>query len=145
MAEAKDNPSPPKLEYASTRRHVRRTVWLPIVALLASLTTGYQLYRLVMWGVWGRVGSPLEGIGLLGTLIVFVGAIVAWRLQGIGAVTIVAGCLMLWLFYAPALATTLAHWRAIPIMELVIVLLPPALLIATTLFALAYLLMSPAE
>src|SRR5438067_10857749 len=113
MTEAKDDRSPAKLEYASTRPDTRRTVWLPIIALLASVSTGYQLYGLVITGALGRLTSPLEAIGLFGALTLFAGSIVAWSVQGVGAITIGVGCVMLWSFYAPSMSITLNHWREI--------------------------------
>ena len=145
MAEAKDDRSPAKLEYSSTRPDTRRTVWLPIIALLASVSTGYELYGLVITGVLGRVTSPIEAIGLLGALILFAGSIVAWSVQGVGAITIVVGCVMLWPFYAPAMSITLKHWRGVELTDLIAALIAPALLMATTVRSVIYLLMSRSE
>jgi hypothetical protein len=123
------------LDYASPGHEPRRTVWLPIIALIASLSTAYQLYSLVMMAVWGRQTSALESIGLLGALVLLAGSIVAWKVRGIGVITIAIGCTMLWIFYAPAITITLGHWREVNLARLTISLLPSGFLAASTLLA----------
>jgi hypothetical protein len=112
-----------------------------VTYLLTALATGYQLFWLRMWGVWGRVPSPLENLACIGALGLFIAAFeTRWRSQRFAAWFALGSLALLWTFYVPATYQTL---RADSGREfLLLVLVPPALLMFATLIATATVIRS---
>jgi hypothetical protein len=75
---------------------------------LTAITTGWQTYQLILWGVWGKPPNLLESVALFAAFIVFLGALMALASPKAGAVIAAIGCFMAWLFYGPALWNTIA-------------------------------------
>lgn len=89
----------------STQRY-RRTAG--ITGLLASFGCGWQLWSLMMWGVWGAPSNPLHLIALLGALALFISSNVLLSTAAVRApVVSFVVTIPLWVFYAPACASSL--------------------------------------
>jgi len=97
-------------------------------------TTGVQVFRLVMWAVWGKAVHPLEHVSLLGSVVLIVVAVFSlWRPRPAAWVALIA-TLCMWSFYGPALYKSVGvafTSRGFPLF----VFLPPALLLVTTCYA----------
>ena len=108
-----------------------------ITYLLTALATGYQLFWLRMWGVWGRVPSPLENVACIGVLGLLIAAFeTRWRSQRFAACFALGSLAFLWIFYAPATFHTLrADFAGESLDSLVLV--PPGLMVLATLLATA--------
>jgi hypothetical protein len=105
--------------------------------LLTALATGYQLFWLRMWGVWGRVASPLENIACIGVLGLFIAAFETRCLSRRFAAWFALGSVaFLWVFYAPATFQTLRSAATGGGLS-PLVLVPSGLLILATLLATA--------
>ena len=109
-----------------------------VLLVLSGGATAVQVYWLVMWGIWGRPTSPLEGLAILGSVV-----------QVVAGISLIAGArwliptaiglLLTWLFYAPALVVTaragLSQIRAEPS-----AVIPSLLLISASAAFLAFVL-----
>ena len=97
-------------------------------------TTGVQVFRLVMWAVWGKAVHPLGHVSLLGSVVLIVVAFFSlWRPRPAAWVALIA-TLCMWSFYGPALYKSVGvavTSRGFPLF----VFLPPALLLVTTCYA----------
>jgi hypothetical protein len=110
-------------------------MFAPITYLLTALATGYQLFWLRMWGVWGRVASPWENVACVGVLGLIIAACEArWRSQRFGAWFALGSLAFLWVFYAPATFHTLRVAFAGRGFE-PLVLVPSELMILATILA----------
>ncbi|MGC0777808.1 MAG: hypothetical protein WCD68_11420, partial [Candidatus Acidiferrum sp.] len=65
-----------------------------------AIATGVQLWWLMSWAIWGAPLSPLEYIGLLGSAVLLVAAVVGLRKRRIVHFLALGGLLLLWPFYA---------------------------------------------
>jgi hypothetical protein len=107
-----------------------------LLFIITALATGWQVWRLIMWGVWGRPSHPLETVALVGAGFLFLGGLAAFGSGPAGAVLAIPGCLLLGAFYVPAVWQTLAsvlvgETRFEPLAFL-LAFLPPGLLVATS-------------
>jgi len=70
-----------------------------VAGLLASVACAWQLWWLVMWGVWGAPPNPLHPVALLGALTLFVSSIVLLSTGRRKAVVVaLIGVIPLWVF-----------------------------------------------
>ncbi len=68
--------------------------------------TGYHVYTLLLFAVYGAPFNPLELVSLLGSLCLFVAAYLSlFRPYAAGRLALIA-CLAIWCFYGPAIART---------------------------------------
>jgi hypothetical protein len=112
-------------------------VFALITYFLTALATGYQLFWLRMWGVWGRVASPWENVACIGVLGLIIAAFeTRWRSQRFAAWFALGSLAFLWVFYAPATFYTLRTAFAGDGLES-LVLVPTGLMILATLLATA--------
>jgi membrane-associated HD superfamily phosphohydrolase len=109
-----------------------------LIYLAAGITTGWQLYRLMMWAIWGRPTSASEYVALLGALILVVAAFSGLFSRSACTIIAAAACTLLWIFYLPALVVTLFYSSPAAAWDWV-VLIPPLLLTAATTRAIAEL------
>lgn len=71
--------------------------------LITGLTTGFQVFRLIMWAVWGRPPHPIEFVSLAGSLGLITAAVVSLFRPRIAAAVAFVASLAMWAFYGPAL------------------------------------------
>jgi hypothetical protein len=70
----------------------------------AGAVTGYHVYTLLLFAVYGAPFNPLEPVSLLGSLCLFVAAYLSlFRPYAAGRLALIA-CLAIWCFYGPAIA-----------------------------------------
>ena len=102
---------------------------------ITGMATGAQVFRLVMWAVWGRPSHPLEHVSLLGSVVLIGAAFFSlWRGRQAAWVALIA-TLCMWSFYGAAVFKSVGvavTSRGFPLF----VFLPPALLLVTTCYAL---------
>src|SRR5438874_8734045 len=104
--------------------------------LLASIACGWQLWWLMMWGVWGAPSNPLHPTALLGALALFVSSIVLLSTSGRkSAVVSLIVTIPLWIFYAPACVSSILELLGGSGGFSIIPFLPPMLLLVFTAFA----------
>ena len=107
-----------------------------VTGLLTSLTCGWQVYQLMMWGIWGAPPNPLHTVALLGSAGLFVASVVlvATRRRWT-AVACLAADIPLWVFYAPATVSSLSVFHGSPDLLHLFIFGPPLLLLACTALA----------
>jgi hypothetical protein len=105
-------------------------------AVLYSVTaaaTGWQVFRIMMWGVWGKPFDLLELVAIPGAFVLLYGAAAAFdgapRSEAIAAAL---GCGLLWVFYAPALWNTFAELFDLGSDFDLVPVIPPILLVVST-------------
>jgi hypothetical protein len=70
----------------------------------AGAVTGYHVYTLLLFAVYGAPFNPLELVSLLGSLCLFVAAYLSlFRPYAAGRLALIA-CLAIWCFFGPAIA-----------------------------------------
>src|SRR4051794_21779101 len=107
-----------------------------VTGLLASVACGWQVWWLVMWGVWGAPPNPLHRIALLGALALFVSSIVLLVISGRkGAAVSLLATIPLCIFYAQATVSSISDVLRKSSNFAVIPFLPPMLLVAATTLA----------
>ena len=107
-----------------------------VVGLLAAVGCGWQLWWLVMWGVWGAPPNPLHPIALLGALALLVTSIVLLSTSGRkAAVVALLSTIPVWIFYAPACASSIFEVLNGSSRFTLVPFLPPILLLGATGFA----------
>ena len=75
-----------------------------LIYFSAGAVTGYHIYTLLLFAVYGSPFNPLELVSLLGSLCLFVAAYLSlFRPYAAGRLALVA-CLAIWCFYGPAIA-----------------------------------------
>ena len=99
---------------------------------ITGVSTGAQVFRLMMWGVWGRPVAGLEGISLLGSLVLLVAAFVSLSRARRAAWVAFVATLLMWTFYGPVVVVSL---RGIARASQLVYFLPALLLIGTTVHA----------
>src|SRR3989304_5417458 len=101
---------------------------------ITGLATGVQVFRLVMWAVWGKAVHPLEHVSLLGSVVLITVAFVSlWRARPPPRAAPLATPCMGGVF-GPALYKSVGiavASRGFPLF----IFLPPALLLVTTCYA----------
>lgn len=106
-----------------------------IIYFLTAIASGYQLYWLRMWGVWGRGSSPLETVAFCGSVGLLISAFIALKsLRGASIIALIS-TLLLWTFYAPATFQTIASSLAGTTVFSFINILPPILILVATIIA----------
>ena len=80
---------------------------LPFVLyFVTGVVTGFHLYTLLSFAVYGAPVNWLELVALLGSFCLLIAAFVSlFRPAGAARLALVA-CLLMWCFYAPAIAKT---------------------------------------
>ena len=122
------------------------------IYLIAGVVTGWQLLRLVLWGVWGRPVHLLELSALCAAILLFVTSFLSMRRHKQTAVIALIATGILWLFYVPSLFQTL-RFKVGPFsliervslprnigvisgtVDLLRIVIPPLLLLCATIFA----------
>jgi len=94
--------------------------------LLSGLTTGWQVLRAVRWAVWGRPVHPLEGLSLLGSLVLIIAAVTSPFRPRRAAWLALVGALACWTFYVPALVHTYERAKTDQDVEVVFVQWTPS-------------------
>src|SRR4051812_12485552 len=88
--------------------------------------TGWQVFRIMMLGVWGKPSNPWEFVALFGCLVLLYAAASAYdgapRSEKLAAVL---GCGLLWAFYGPAIDITLSELFSSNVEFETIELMPP--------------------
>ena len=109
-----------------------------LVYFITGLATGWQVFQLMMWAIWGRPVQLLDYVGLIGALILVLASFfVRWK--KVSTVIASIACVVLWVFYVPSLSGTIGafasgtavfwDWK-----DAVQTIAPPVLLIATTFY-----------
>jgi hypothetical protein len=101
--------------------------------LITALATGWQVFQLLMWGVWGKPSNPMECVSLLGSLALFFGSVVTFGGRPFGGILAGCGCLLLWVFYGPAVWHTVSAAMQQPGTLRPVAFLPPGLLLLSSL------------
>lgn len=72
------------------------------VYLITGVATGWQVFQLMMWAIWGRPVQVLDYIGFAGAFIlVLASCFVLWKKVSTSVAAI--ACVTLWIFYVPFL------------------------------------------
>ncbi|HVI09151.1 MAG TPA: hypothetical protein VND65_12745 [Candidatus Binatia bacterium] len=85
-----------------------------ILYFLTSVLTAIHLYSLLALALYGVPVSPLEGVALLGSLLMLIAAYISLFRPRIGAQTALIAALLLWSFYAPAIVHRLRSQNVKP-------------------------------
>jgi hypothetical protein len=112
----------------------------PLLFAATALATGWQVYRLLMSAFWNRPSLSQHYATLLGAAVLLVGAVVAYRHARTGSAWALAGCLLLWAYYAAIWFTFLSAGPG-PVTPLFF--LPPALLVLSTWLAVLGVVLDP--
>jgi len=85
-----------------------------ILYFVTSIITALHLYTLLALAIYGVPVSPLEFVALLGSLLMLIAAYISLFRARIAAQIALIAALLLWSFYAPAIAHRLRSENAIP-------------------------------
>jgi hypothetical protein len=78
---------------------MKRAIFMKLLYFATGLATGLQLYRLMMWGVWGRPTRTIEYVGVLGSgVFILMAAFGPTRKRPTHLAALVAAAL-LWMVY----------------------------------------------
>lgn len=120
-----------------------------IIYLIAGFATGWQLLRLLLWGLWGRPVHGIELLAFLAALVLVITALVTfWKREATSLVALIA-CLSIWVFYVPSLYETAylgvgnlslietvsipgGHGKVTNYMDILRIVVPPLLLFLAT-------------
>lgn len=116
-------------------------VVIAVVYLATGLLAAWQVYRQIMWAVWGAPTSLWEGVAVAGALILLFAVPTIFARSFAGVVVGGIGCAQLLSFYIPSLWNTiwlLCNQDAVHYKRVFSVLdfLPAALLAASTILSL---------
>ena len=97
---------------------------------VTAVVVGWQTFRLMMWGVWGKPSNVWEFVALFGAFVLLYGAAAAYdkALRG-EKIAASFGCVLVWCFYGPAIWNTLADEHAR--LDLVVLAGPVLLLVSS--------------
>jgi hypothetical protein len=120
----------------------RTKIAIAIVYLVTGLLTGWQVYRQIMWAIWGAPTSPWQGVAVAGAFVLLFAVPTLFARSFAGVVVGGIGCAQLWSFYLPA------YWNTIRLLYTqntqtefrrefsALAFLPLALLVAATILTL---------
>lgn len=74
---------------------------------VASVITGFPVYKLLAPAIYGAPSNPLELVSLLGSLGLLIAAYISLFRPHAGAKLALIACLTIWCFYAPAIAKSI--------------------------------------
>ena len=106
-----------------------------VIYLIAGLTTGWQVFQLIMWAIWGAPTSPIQFVVLVGSWGLNLPGILAFKRKKASLIMAVFGLLGLWSFYVPVIYQTL-HPAHDVLWEPTVFIAPTVLLGATIYFGL---------
>ena len=75
-----------------------------ILYLVTAVVTGFHLWSLLSFALYGAPFNLLELVSLLGSLCLLIAAYVSLFRPHVGARLALIACLVMWCFYAPAIA-----------------------------------------
>jgi hypothetical protein len=78
------------------------------IYLVTGLATGWQVFQLIMWAVWGRPVHSIEEAAFAASLTLIFSSFFALRHPKGSAIAALTACAALWLFYIPAMRDTLS-------------------------------------
>ena len=107
-----------------------------LIYLGAGVTTGWQVFSLLLWAVWGRPVSVMEFVALAGAF-GLIAAALCTSFNGRAATGLaLPATVLLWIFYLPALVATVFYSPGTRVWDWT-VFVPPLLLSAATIQAMA--------
>ena len=122
-----------------------------VLYMATALTTGFQVYWVLMMAIWGAPTSPLEFVSICGSVVLFIAGVLAkWRPRA-AAMTALCASAAIWSFYAPSLFGTFIrvpyinllvqpqHYLRWVFRSFLVGLIPAVLLVVTTYQAVAIL------
>jgi hypothetical protein len=118
---------------------MQRRVLASFLALTA-FATAWQLWRRIMWGVWGKPADPFESVALFGSLSLLASSGLTLGKRKAGIALAAFGCVLLWLFYGPAVWNTIEMMRLQRDRRVGSGLIPPGLLIVSSFAVVATIL-----
>jgi hypothetical protein len=101
-----------------------------------AIATGVQLWWFILWAMWGAPTSPLEYMGLFGSVVLLVAAVLGLRRRRNVHFLAVGGSLLLWPFYAVLMYETWLNPSASFTFKAAMAgSVPAAMLLAATVYA----------